>query len=204
MLGFDNTVLTIRGLKIGCHMSGRGLPPILLIHGFGSHSGSWRRNVDALGALRQTIAPSMPRASSQSFEDLANNEADLIEAMVGELGLTTVSLIGHSLGGWAAMVYAAKHPSNVCCLILEDTAGVFVDHTMNVRLIDALNRNHVPTLIVWGQDDTIIPPKWGEALQSALSGSVLIQVEGAGHVPHWEKPHEFNEYASKFISSNSC
>ncbi len=45
-----------------------------------------------------------------------------------------------------------------------------------------LERIKQPTLIVWGADDTLIPPTVGEAMHKAISGSSLLIVDGCGHL----------------------
>jgi pimeloyl-ACP methyl ester carboxylesterase len=44
----------------------------------------------------------------------------------------------------------------------------------------------VPTLLLWGVDDTIAPLSAGERVQKAIPGSELRQVEGCKHAPHIE------------------
>jgi pimeloyl-ACP methyl ester carboxylesterase len=50
----------------------------------------------------------------------------------------------------------------------------------------------VPTLIVWGADDIIAPPRTGQALASAIPHARLVVMEGAGHAPMVQMPDRFN------------
>lgn len=50
----------------------------------------------------------------------------------------------------------------------------------------------VPTLIVWGADDTIAPLRTGQALASAIAHARLVVMEGAGHAPMVQMPERFN------------
>jgi pimeloyl-ACP methyl ester carboxylesterase len=50
----------------------------------------------------------------------------------------------------------------------------------------------VPTLIVWGADDTIAPLRTGHALASAIPQARLVVMEGAGHAPMVQMPERFN------------
>lgn len=45
-----------------------------------------------------------------------------------------------------------------------------------------------PALVVWGEDDAIIPPTDGERLAQDLPNARLQWIEDAGHVPHIERP----------------
>jgi len=53
-----------------------------------------------------------------------------------------------------------------------------------------LHRIDVPTLILWGGGDRLLPPAYGAAWHKAIAGSTLTTIAGAGHLPHVEKPSE--------------
>jgi pimeloyl-ACP methyl ester carboxylesterase len=59
----------------------------------------------------------------------------------------------------------------------------------------------VPTLIVWGADDTIIPVSHAHAAHKAIEGSRLEIIDGAGHFPHVEKPDLFVEILRDFLAT---
>jgi len=62
-----------------------------------------------------------------------------------------------------------------------------------------LGKVHVPTLIIWGRDDLLIPLAMGESLNKGIKGSQLRVIEGTGHIPMVGKPAEFNEAVAKFL-----
>ena len=49
----------------------------------------------------------------------------------------------------------------------------------------------VPTVLIWGARDGLAPLKQAKALQKKIPGSLLITIEGAGHMPQLERPKEF-------------
>ena len=51
-----------------------------------------------------------------------------------------------------------------------------------------LYRITADTLIVWGAEDVLIPPVYGEAFKKAISGAKLVKVSGAGHAVGQERP----------------
>ena len=51
-----------------------------------------------------------------------------------------------------------------------------------------LGRINVPTTIVWGELDSLIPPDHGTALHEAIPGSELIVLPGVGHAPQVQAP----------------
>jgi pimeloyl-ACP methyl ester carboxylesterase len=57
----------------------------------------------------------------------------------------------------------------------------------------------IPTLIVWGARDGIIPVDHAYAAHEAIPGSRLEIIEGAGHFPHVEEPVRFVEVLTDFV-----
>jgi pimeloyl-ACP methyl ester carboxylesterase len=56
----------------------------------------------------------------------------------------------------------------------------------------------MPTLIVWGERDSIIPVSHGEAAHAAMPGSRLEVFPDAGHMPHDDDPERFAEVLLEF------
>jgi pimeloyl-ACP methyl ester carboxylesterase len=61
----------------------------------------------------------------------------------------------------------------------------------------------VPTFILWGREDGIIPLKVGELLHEAIPNSVLEVIERCGHIPQEEKPDETIARISKFLATTA-
>ena len=49
-------------------------------------------------------------------------------------------------------------------------------------LAQRLYRIRARTLIVWGEDDRLIPPAYGEAFRRAIAGAKLVTIQAAGHM----------------------
>jgi pimeloyl-ACP methyl ester carboxylesterase len=73
------------------------------------------------------------------------------------------------------------------------------------QAVSAANRLHLaaemPTLIVWGGADRIIPVEHAHEAHAAISGSRLEIFEDVGHYPHVEQPERFVSVLSDFIES---
>jgi pimeloyl-ACP methyl ester carboxylesterase len=90
-----------------------------------------------------------------------------------------------------------------------DTRRAFVRELRSVveyrgQFVSASDRLHLaahPTLIVWGDRDTMIPVSHARAAHAAIRGSHLEIFEGAGHFPHAEYPERFAEVVTAFIDS---
>lgn len=59
----------------------------------------------------------------------------------------------------------------------------------------------VPTMIVWGDQDHIIPVEHAHAAHEAIKGSRLEILEGCGHFPHVEAPERFVEVLRDFMAT---
>ena len=59
-----------------------------------------------------------------------------------------------------------------------------------------------PTLIVWGDDDRIVPVSAAHAYAKALKGATLTTIPACGHFVEMEKPEALAELAVDFLSSN--
>lgn len=59
---------------------------------------------------------------------------------------------------------------------------------------------HVPTLLIWGEDDTAAPLSEGKRLNALISGSKLEIVKDASHFVHQEKPSEVAWAIERFVS----
>ena len=60
---------------------------------------------------------------------------------------------------------------------------------------------HMPTLIVWGDRDSMIPVEHGRAAHTAMPGSRLEIFAGAGHLPHRDQPWRFVRVLLDFLAS---
>ena len=68
------------------------------------------------------------------------------------------------------------------------------------RLANLLARVNIPTRMVWGKNDQIVPLECGELYNEAIKGSDLVVIENCGHSPQVEKPDEFIKIALDFLA----
>lgn len=67
------------------------------------------------------------------------------------------------------------------------------------NLGEELNQIKLPTLLVWGKNDTITPPFVAEEFHKLIPNSELHFVDKCGHAPMMEVPEEFNAILHKFL-----
>lgn len=71
---------------------------------------------------------------------------------------------------------------------------------IRTNLGDELNQITKPTLLVWGNDDTITPPFVGQEFNKLIPKSELFIIDKCGHAPMMERPEEFNSILYKFLT----
>ena len=69
----------------------------------------------------------------------------------------------------------------------------------NPKLRYRLGRARMPTLIIWGKYDGVIPPAHAEAYAKTLKNAELQIIDRCGHAPHLERPAEFVSLVREFL-----
>jgi pimeloyl-ACP methyl ester carboxylesterase len=76
--------------------------------------------------------------------------------------------------------------------------GALMDYSIRERL----SRIEVPTLIVWGRNDILVPVGDAERYERLIGDNARSVIfEDTGHVPMIERPNRFNELLARFIAS---
>lgn len=69
----------------------------------------------------------------------------------------------------------------------------------NRRVSKRLYRIKADTLVVWGEDDRLIPPVYGEKWKQLIPGARLVKVRKAGHLLPYEQPEVFVSAVAGFL-----
>ena len=107
--------------------AGQG-PPVLLLHGFGASTFSWRHVLPGLAESFRVIAvdlngfgytqrPKDPEAYTRQ------GQAALVLGVMDALGIERAHLVGHSYGGALTLWIASRHPGRVRSIVLVDSAA---------------------------------------------------------------------------------
>lgn len=68
-------------------------------------------------------------------------------------------------------------------------------------LLPTLGKIRLPTLIVWGANDQIVPLECGQLYQQAIPGATLRVLDRCGHWAHFEQPQASAEIIREFIAA---
>jgi pimeloyl-ACP methyl ester carboxylesterase len=116
---------------IKTHFVRKGIegPQILLLHGFGSSTYTWRKNIDRLAEFGRVTAIDIKGFGlTEKPKDGQYGEAAYVRhvlAAMDALGLQKPIIVGNSMGGAVAARLALEHPERCLGLILVDAARPF-------------------------------------------------------------------------------
>jgi pimeloyl-ACP methyl ester carboxylesterase len=126
--------------------------PIVLVHSLAGNASQWSAQLTHLQSTRRAVAVELrghgrsepAKNGDYTLEGMAND----IAAVVEQLNLERIVLVGHSLGGGVALVYAGAHPERVAGLLLVDPIGdgKQISPAQAQPLLDALATDYATTI----------------------------------------------------------
>ncbi len=60
-----------------------------------------------------------------------------------------------------------------------------------------------PTLLIWGENDTLVPPSVGQILRTKIADSRLVTLKNASHVSMYDQHQQFNQLVEAFLKGES-
>jgi 4,5:9,10-diseco-3-hydroxy-5,9,17-trioxoandrosta-1(10),2-diene-4-oate hydrolase len=114
------------------------LPLVILVHGWAGCTTDFRPLLERVGGERRWVAFDHPGCGESDKPDIhysITGMAEFVEAVRAALGVETVDLVGHSLGGQIAVHYAVRHPDRVRRLVLIDPDGLAGEEGFWLRVV---------------------------------------------------------------------
>ena len=166
------------------HDGPEGRRPALIVHGLFGSARNWNVIAKKLSATRPVLAVDMrnhgdsPQDAAHGYPEMAGDLAAVIEGAGGE-----ADVIGHSMGGKAAMQLALTRPDLVGRLVIADIAPVAYSHTQT-PLIDAMAALPLDGLTSRRDADAALAPAVPDAgTRAFLLQSLDLRAEGG---PRWK------------------
>jgi len=227
---------------------------LLLLHGLFGALSNWEGVVNRFAKKYRVVIPMLPIYEMPIKEAGLEGLRKFLEEFVAVKGLDQMIIMGNSLGGHIALVYALKNPQKVTRLILTGSSGLFEDsmggsypkrgnyeyirervaytfynpavatkelvdevfETTNsipkclriVAIAKSAQRNNlaaeiqtikVPTLLIWGLNDTITPAMVAHEFNRLIPNSTLRFIDKCCHAPMMEHPEKFNALVEDFL-----
>jgi len=231
-----------------------GRPVLLLLHGLFGALSNFQELIEAFEEDYNVVVPLLPIYELDLDKTGLDGLLVFVKEFVEYKGYTDLNLLGNSLGGHIAQLFALDCPEKVASMTLTGSSGLFesgmgdgyprrgdkeyiarkvaetffdpavaseglideVFDTVNdrnkaIRIVitaktalkhnlgDDLHNIKCPTLLVWGNEDSITPPFVGEKFHELIPHSELHFLDKCGHAPMMERPAEFNEILSSFL-----
>lgn len=127
----------------------------------------------------------------------------LVDALVLPMGR---GLVRHALGLARAVRYMRL---NFLPVLVGDvlragplTMWKATREVLSADLSDRLGAVQAETLVIWGENDSLLDPELGRKLARQLARASFVCVEGAGHNPMWDRPQRFNELLLDFLADD--
>lgn len=147
---------------------------LLMIHGFGANRDNWLRFAHFFTDRYHVIALDLPGFGESSRPDIRYDvlsQAERVRAFAQALKVERPHLIGNSMGGHIAALYAARHPAEVASLALLDNSGI--DSPQKSELIQRLERGEPNPLVARSAEEFdallkfvfVTPPPLPDALK---------------------------------------
>ena len=254
----SNNVVNVDGMRIHYKDTGpQDAPVLLFLHGFGSSLQTWDVWAGALERKYRVIRLDLPGfgltgpSPSNDYSEL--NDVNTLTQFVDKLGVSDLSVIGHSMGGKIAWTFAAAHPDRVKALVLMAPDGfpqpeaigtkpyampaimglmkfclpryfvrksiepAFADtnalddkmvsryhdmlrapgvraailergnQTIYTDPVPRLKKIKAPTLLLWGEEDKMIPSSNATSYAGVLAQSKTVFIPKLGHLLHEEQ-----------------
>ncbi|MFF2407051.1 alpha/beta fold hydrolase [Streptomyces sp. NPDC058092] len=230
----DHRSVDVAGVRLAYQVSGPpDAPPLLLLHALGEDAADWDVVAPVFAGGWRVYALDLRGHGRSDWpgEYSLQLMRDDVLGFLDALALGRVDLIGHSMGGIVAYLFAEEHPQRVGRLVLEDVGvprprkqstptrpdgKLTFDWEMVLAVrrqvdtpdpewLERLSEITAETLVVAGGQGSHVPQAGIAELAGRVAQGRVITIP-AGHLVHHAEPEAFAEVVLKFLrpSGDGC
>ncbi len=119
-------------------------PPIVLLHGLLGDLSNWTDTIDELVAhRRRVITPVLPVFDLPLRQTHVPGLVRHVREFTEAIGLDEMILVGNSLGGHVALLYALQYSEDVAALVLSGSSGVYEEIAMGSSVFRRQDRDFI-------------------------------------------------------------
>jgi pimeloyl-ACP methyl ester carboxylesterase len=157
--------------------------PLVLIHGFGEDRHIWDSMVPELAGAARLILPELPGTGNSPLEDQVTMEsmAGGIKAILDKEGIERAVLIGHSMGGYISLAFAALYPERLKALgLFHSTAFADPPAKKEARLknIEFIARHGSASFL-----NASTPNLFAASDRTRLQSSIEALIQASAYIP---------------------
>jgi pimeloyl-ACP methyl ester carboxylesterase len=192
--------VVLNGPRVHYLTAGDGPPHLVLLHGLGDSAHDWQWVMPALARRFRAIAPDFPGFGDSDRPRAAYSPAffgAFVAGFLNTLHVRSAAVVGNSLGDLATLRLSRR--PDFLGNSLEVLRAVVGPSGQREVLRDRLAELAMPTLIVWGQRDRVVPLAQARDAVGRLRLARLVVIPDCGHLPQIERPELFLAALGSFL-----
>ena len=166
---------------------------VIFLHGMRFSSQNWEE-IGTLALLEEkgfhTIAVDLPGFGKTPESNLSTEET--LDAIIEALGVEKPIIVAPSFSGNYALPAVSEHPSDFSAFVAVAPLGI-------PENAGALRGMALPFLIIWGDDDPIVPVENANMLDSLVADSDVVTLPGGGHPTYLNQTDTFHRHLVRFL-----
>jgi len=154
--------------------------------------------IDPVGAKPLNLSPFLKAAKIPFAAELVLNlvgSDSLVRGVASDF--FDPSLVEHFIARYKIQMEYKGFRGAILSTIRNNMLGSFIN------VYENLGRTNNPVQIFWGRNDSTVPFDHSEILRVVMPNAQFHLIENCGHIPHYEKPGEFNPILLDFLRQSS-